>query len=218
MAPLGGAPASDGAVCLTQIRAAYHLHAMTRLWFSTFAIAVAVAATMASASCGGDDDDDNTGAQGAAGKGGAGGVGGKGGGAGTGGNAGTGGTGGNAGTGGASGAAGSGGGGQPKVTFVDVDAKLDCVGCHSKPGPEADFLFDYESIVNGTPTSDCATYPKFVDLDNPEKSFIYAKIAAPNDAPLSGGCGEKMPLGAVDGLPEEAEVVLQWIKDGALEK
>jgi hypothetical protein len=200
---------------------------MKTLWLyaSTFTLAISLAAV----ACGDDDDDDNgnSGRSGASGKSGSAGGGAGGSAGGTGGNAGSGvsggGSGGGSGSGGAGGASGaSGTGGTGSVTFASLQPKfVSCLSatCHSATAttPQGGLALTYENVKNGTINANCAPYEKYIDLANPEQSFLYAKLASPADVPLDAACGGKMPPGSDNGAPNIASLVLDWIRAGAPE-
>jgi hypothetical protein len=186
-----------------------------------FPLMFVLTASLTAVACGDDDDDDGgSGKGGSAGNAGSnsGGTGGAGGAGGTGGTGGTGGAGGSAGTGGSAGAGGAAGGG---ATFASLQSEL--IGCQSCHGanvdpPEGGFVLTYDNLINGVVNASCDPYEKYVDVDNPENSFLYAKLASPDDAPLGGACGTKMPPNSdPNGSPAAAAKVLEWIQAGAPE-
>jgi hypothetical protein len=199
---------------------------MKKAW--CFALASTLGMALTVGACGGDDDDDDgspaKGSSGAAGgsqQGSGGGTGAGGGNAGgTNGSSGGGNAGGGAG--GASGAAGgAGAGGAGRVTFATLVEKYrSCDGCHGPAisPPMGGFTLSYDIVKNNNVIATCGSSTKYIDLENPEQSFLYVKLAPAEALPFpEEGCGSKMPLNT-DGDEKTANAFLAWIRDGAPEK
>lgn len=192
----------------------------------------------------GDDDDDaplvavNAGSGGSsvAGASGVGGRGGSGGALDAGGAGGAGGAsagGGQGGPGGAAGVGGAGGGqaggqagqgGQAPTTFRDLSGLLaseGCADCHSSgwgPTPEGNFELTYFVVRNNSTPNGCTEYPTYVDVNDVDKSFLLAKIDPSLPLPITGECGQRMPLGSDDpfeGNLKLIELMRRWITEGA---
>ncbi|HEU4534327.1 MAG TPA: hypothetical protein VFS00_09425, partial [Polyangiaceae bacterium] len=197
---------------------------MRKAWL--LALAPALAVTLTFVACGGDDDDDDNGSKkGSSGKAGSGnqqgsaggGSGGGPGGAGSGGSGG-GGNGGNAGAGAGGGGGNAGGGNPDAITFASLSAKyLSCKGCHGPDvaPPMGGFVLTYANAIGDDAVTDCAEFPKYVDLANPEKSRLYAKLSPSINLPAE--CGTKMPPNVPDGDEKTANDFLEWIRAGAPE-
>jgi hypothetical protein len=177
------------------------------------------------------DDSGGSGDPGGSDTGGSGGEGGGAGEAGAGGGAGEAGAGGEAGGGAGEAGAGQGGGGAAgagggaALSFeTDVLPKLSkcTAACHDPKSatPSGGLKMTFDDLKAGDQKSTCAEFPTYLDLVDPEKSFLYNKLlpVAGNTA-LPVGCGDRMPQAAppASGTGNQvlADLVLQWIQGGA---
>ena len=105
----------------------------------------------------------------------------------------------------------------PLSHAVDIQPiwDLQCVGCHSGPGPSGgmDLAYDaYPNIVD-VPSNDIGTMDRIEPFD-PGNSYIWHKI---NGTQIQvGGQGTQMPQGGPFLSQTELDRIEQWILQGAL--
>ncbi len=94
---------------------------------------------------------------------------------------------------------------------------MSCNGCHGPnvTPPMGGFVLTYANAISDDAVTDCAEFPKYVDLENPEKSRLYAKLSPTVELPVE--CGTKMPPSVPDGDEQTANDFLEWIRAGAPE-
>jgi hypothetical protein len=119
-------------------------------------------------------------------------------------------------------AAGCGGGGSESggkpVAFGQVEsvfAKYSCAGCHPSVNPSLDLRQGhvYSSIVGVRALED----PDLVRVvaGDPDKSFLYLKIAGDPELGDIPAIGARMPQGAARMAQEDIDIVRDWILQGA---
>jgi len=98
--------------------------------------------------------------------------------------------------------------------FAGVQAIVDtkCLGCHSAAGAPGAYDLDLETDLHGAIVGVTGGYGVvLVEPGDPGASMFFQKVTNTQDA----GNGSDMPIGS-GGLPaEEAQIVEEWILDGA---
>ncbi len=117
------------------------------------------------------------------------------------------------------GASGCGGGGDNRAaTFAQVEhvfAKYSCAACHPGVNPSLDLRPGkaYRNLVGVLATED----PRLVRVvaGDPEKSFLFRKIAGEPELGDIPGIGARMPQGAPRMAQGDIDLVRDWIREGA---
>lgn len=116
------------------------------------------------------------------------------------------------------GASGCGGGGNRPATFRQVEhvfATYGCAACHPGINPSLDLRPGkaYRNLVGVQATED----PRLVRVvaGDPEKSFLFRKIAGEPELGDIPGIGARMPQGAPRMAQGDIDLVHDWIREGA---
>jgi hypothetical protein len=96
------------------------------------------------------------------------------------------------------------------------DARCLGPGCHEEPSPGNGLVLNVDAYTNLVDVFATGANRPLVDPGNPDNSFLVNKLDGSFDDPEVNGSGSRMPL-AMDPLtPEELDLVVTWIEQGAM--